>query len=222
MALTDEQAWTLTAAGLIALADGVLKGGEASRILGLVDERLEPAEQDAWIDRLADARALWEHAVALPRLPAERAPQVLHDAWAIALVDGEGSTEEVQVLERIGALLGVDREQLTAWRTAWTTQAGELAQLFETLVASLYRVGEGVVELSARSERVAAGACLQHTTLEGLGTDAEALAALGRPLVRALERGVELQQALASGLDEQRRLLVPSSCPGRAYQIGSV
>src|SRR5699024_1176307 len=99
VALTDEQAWTLTAAGRIALADGVLKGAEARRILGLVDERLEPAEQDAWIDRLADARALWEHAVALPRLPAERAPQVLHDAWAIALVDGEGSTEEVQVLE---------------------------------------------------------------------------------------------------------------------------
>lgn len=137
MALTDEQAWTLTAAGLIALADGVLKGGEASRILGLVDQRLEPAEQDAWIDRLADARALWEYAVALPRLPAERAPQVLQDAWAIALVDGEGSTEEVQVLERIGALLGVDREQLSAWRTAWTTQAGELAQYVAAFAAIL-------------------------------------------------------------------------------------
>src|SRR5574338_454994 len=52
--LTDEQAWTLTSAGLVALADGVLKGGEAGRILALVTEKLAPEDQDVWIDRLSD------------------------------------------------------------------------------------------------------------------------------------------------------------------------
>ncbi|MCY1055403.1 TerB family tellurite resistance protein [Nannocystis sp. SCPEA4] len=137
MALTDEQAWTLTSAGLVALADGVLKGGEASRILALVDAQLAAEQQDLWIDRLADAGALWEYARGLPRPPAERAPQILRAAWSIALVDGEGSSEEVEVLVRLGELFGVGREQLATWRKAWTMEAGELAQYVAAFAALL-------------------------------------------------------------------------------------
>lgn len=137
MALTDEQAWTLTSAGLVALADGVLKGGEASRILALVDAQLAGEEQDLWIDRLSDARALWDHAHGLPRPSPERAPQILHAAWSIALVDGEGSAEEIEVLGRLGDLFAVDREQLTTWRKGWTLEAGELAQYVAAFAAMM-------------------------------------------------------------------------------------
>nr|WP_263429331.1 TerB family tellurite resistance protein [Nannocystis pusilla] len=137
VALTDEQAWTLTSAGLVALADGVLKGGEASRILALVDAQLAAEEQDLWIDRLADAGALWEYTRGLPRPPAERASQILRAAWSIALVDGEGSSEEVEVLARLGELFGVGREQLATWRRTWTAEAGELAQYVAAFAALL-------------------------------------------------------------------------------------
>jgi len=137
VALTDEQAWTLTSAGLVALADGVLKGGEASRILALVGAQLGGEEQDLWIDRLSDAQALWDHARGLPRPARERAPEILHAAWSIALVDGEGSAEEVEVLGRLGELLGVDREQLTTWRKSWTVDAGELAQYVAAFAAMM-------------------------------------------------------------------------------------
>ncbi|MFZ6180434.1 TerB family tellurite resistance protein [Nannocystis pusilla] len=137
MALTDEQAWTLTSAGLVALADGVLKGGEATRILALAHAQLPAEEQDAWIDRFADAGALWEYARGLPRPPADRAADILRSAWSIALVDGEGSAEEAEVLGRVGELLGVDREPLTAWRKAWTAEAGELAQYVAAFAAMM-------------------------------------------------------------------------------------
>lgn len=42
MALTLELEWTLLACGLVALADGVLKGGEASRVLDMVSAALGP------------------------------------------------------------------------------------------------------------------------------------------------------------------------------------
>lgn len=137
VALTDEQAWTLTASGLVALADGVLKGGEAGRILGMVQESLAPAEQDQWIDLLSDAAALWEHARGLPRPAPGRAEGLLRQAWSIALVDGEGSADEVRVLERVAELLDVDREQLTVWRKTWTVQASELAQYIAAFAALL-------------------------------------------------------------------------------------
>lgn len=137
VALTDEQAWTLISAGLVALADGVLKGGEATRILALVDQQLAAEEQDLWIDRLADPKALWEYAHGLPRPPAGQAPEILRAAWSIALVDGEGSAEEVQVLERLAAQIGVEREPLTTWRKSWTAEAGELAQYVAAFAAMM-------------------------------------------------------------------------------------
>lgn len=139
VALTDEQAWTLTASGLVALADGVLKGGEAGRVLGMVQEALGPEEQDQWIDLLADPAALWEHARGLPRPPAASVEGLLRRAWSIALVDGEGSVDEARVLEQVGELLGVDRDVLVVWRKTWTVQASELAQYIAAFAALLLR-----------------------------------------------------------------------------------
>ncbi|HEY8378624.1 MAG TPA: TerB family tellurite resistance protein [Nannocystis sp.] len=138
MALTEEQAWTLTAAGLVALADGVLKGGEAGRILSLVEEKLDPEEQHVWIDLLSDPAGLWERARTLPRPPADRVPEILRVGWSIALVDGEGSSDEIQVLERLGDLLGVERARVTEWRKAWTIQASEIAQYVAHFAAILF------------------------------------------------------------------------------------
>lgn len=135
VALTDEQAWTLTASGLVALADGVLKGGEAGRILGMVQESLAPDEQDQWMDLLSDVGALWQHARGLPRPPAGRVEELLRQAWSIALVDGDGSADEVRVLEQLADLLGVDRDRLTVWRKTWTVQASELAQYIAAFAA---------------------------------------------------------------------------------------
>lgn len=135
MALTDEQAWILTSAGLVALADGVLKGGEAGRILALVEQQLAAEEQDLWIDRLADPKALWEYAHGLPRPAPELAPEILRGAWSIALVDGEGSADEIAVLGRLGELFGVERDQLATWRQAWTMQASEVAQYVAAFAA---------------------------------------------------------------------------------------
>jgi hypothetical protein len=147
VALTDEQAWTLTAAGLVALADGVLKGGEAGRILALVEEQLDAGEQDLWIDRLADPKELWALAGELPRPAPERVPAILRSGWSIALVDGEGSNDEIQVLERLGELLGVERAQLVTWRKAWTIQASEIAQYLAHFAAILlHRRGDAARE----------------------------------------------------------------------------
>lgn len=139
MALTDEQAWTLTASGLVALADGVLKGGEAGRILGMVQESLGPEDQDQWIDLLADPQALWEHARGLKPPPPEHLEGLLRQAWSIALVDGEGSQQEANVLAQIATLVGADLDQLTVWRKTWTVQASELAQHIAAFAALLLR-----------------------------------------------------------------------------------
>lgn len=137
MALTDEHAWTLTASGLIALADGVLKGGEAGRILAMVQESLGPAEQDEWIDMMSDAEALWAYARKLSPPPADKLEGLLRKAWAIALVDGEGSADEIRVLEQVATHLGVERDQLSVWRKTWTVQASELAQYIAAFAAIL-------------------------------------------------------------------------------------
>lgn len=137
--LSNEQAWILTAAGLVALADGVLRGGEAQRILTMVAAALGPEEQDAWLDRLTSRDALWEHAHSLAPPAADEREGLLRAAWSIALLDGEGSADEVQALERLGARFAVTAEELQAWRRSWTAQAGELAQYVAGFAALVQR-----------------------------------------------------------------------------------
>jgi tellurite resistance protein len=137
VALKLELEWTLVACGLVALADGVLKGGEASRVLDMVNAALGPAEQDAWIDLISSREGLLARAQALAPPPAESPERILRRAWSIALVDGEGSLDEARVLEQIGVRLGVERDQVYVWRKLWTSEAIETAGHVATFAALL-------------------------------------------------------------------------------------
>jgi len=127
VALTLELEWTLIACGLVALADGVLKGGEASRVLDMVHAALEPEEQDPWIDLISSREGLLARVEGLALPPAESHERVLRRAWSIALVDGEGSLDEARILEQLGERLGIDRDQVIVWRKLWTSEAIETA-----------------------------------------------------------------------------------------------
>jgi tellurite resistance protein len=137
MALSVELEWTLTACGLVALADGVLRGGEAGRVLDLVHEHLPPADADAWIDRVSSRAALEQHADALPAPPAAAREGILRRAWSMALVDGDGSPDEARALERLGERLGVARDEVTTWRKLWTAEAVETASHVAAFAALL-------------------------------------------------------------------------------------
>lgn len=137
MALTLEQEWTLVACGLVALADGVLRGGEATRVLDLVAAALGPGEEDAWIDLVSSRDALLAHADGLAPAPSDSHERLLRRAWSIALVDGEGSADEARVLEQVGARLGIDRDQVTTWRKLWTSEAIESASHVAAFAALL-------------------------------------------------------------------------------------
>jgi uncharacterized tellurite resistance protein B-like protein len=127
MALTLELEWTLVACGLVALADGVLKGGEASRVLDMVHELCPLAEQDAWIDDISSPGDLQARLESLAPPPRDSQERLLRRAWGIALVDGEGSQAEARVLEQIGERLGVARDDVSTWRKLWTSEAVETA-----------------------------------------------------------------------------------------------
>lgn len=127
MALKQELEWTLVACGLVALADGVLKGGEASRVLDMVHEALPPAERDEWIDLISDRERLLAHVATLKPPPADSHERLLRRAWSIALVDGEGSSDEARVLEQIGERLGIERGHVITLRKLWTSEAIETA-----------------------------------------------------------------------------------------------
>ena len=137
MALTLELEWTLVACGLVALADGVLKGGEASRVLDMVNAALGPEDQDTWIDLISSREGLLARADALARPPDDSPERVLRRAWSIALVDGEGSLDEARILEQLGARLGIERDQVIVWRKLWTSQAIETAGHVATFAALL-------------------------------------------------------------------------------------
>jgi tellurite resistance protein len=137
VALQLELEWTLTACGLVALADGVLKGGEASRVLDMVHEALPPEERDEWIDLISDRQRLLAHAARLAAPPADTHERLLRRAWSIALVDGEGSSDEARVLEQIGERFGIERGQVITWRKLWTSEAIESAGHIATFAALL-------------------------------------------------------------------------------------
>lgn len=149
MALKLELEWTLIACGLVALADGVLKGGEASRVLDMVHEALPPDQQDEWIDLVSDRERLLAHAAKLPTPPPDTREPLLRRAWSIALVDGEGSGDEARVLEQIGERLGLERDQVATWRKLWTSEAIETAGHVASFAALLlHRRGAAAPEPS--------------------------------------------------------------------------
>lgn len=136
MPLSAEQEWMLTAYGLIALADRVLTGNEAARVLGYAKGHLEGEEEFIWMDRLTDLNALQDHFATLST-PDGDARVILEQLWSIALVDGEASMAEVKMLERIGRKLGVKGPDISRWRKDWTNRVIENGDFTARLMAIL-------------------------------------------------------------------------------------
>ncbi|WAS94926.1 hypothetical protein [Nannocystis punicea] len=138
MALTDEQAWILTSVGLIRLADGYpIDRTAANMIFAGVNARLTDEEQDSWIDRLADAPALWEYARALPRPPADRVLEILRAAWSMWMRDSYASSGEAEVLAGLSELFGVG--MLLSWRKTFLLEFGDLEEYLEAFGLMLDR-----------------------------------------------------------------------------------
>ena len=142
MPLDPEQEWTLVACGLLALADHVLTGGEASRLLALVSAYLAPDEQDEWMDKLTDQAALEAHFAQMSAPPEEGHQALLERVWLTALADGEASMSEIRVFEQIGVRLGISAEQLAILRKKWTYQAMEGAEIAAGFLALLLHRGD--------------------------------------------------------------------------------
>ncbi|HFE44712.1 MAG TPA: hypothetical protein ENJ18_04345 [Nannocystis exedens] len=141
MPLTSEQEWTLVSCGLLALADRVLTGGEASRLLAMVESYLDPEEQDRWMDLVADKAALEAHFEQLRPPPAENHLALLERVWGIALADGDASLTEIRVFERIGERLSIEGSQLMVHRKTWTYAAMERSEVVAGFVANLLQRG---------------------------------------------------------------------------------
>jgi len=139
--LTAEQEWTLVSCGLLALADRVLTGGEAARLLAMVESYLDPEEQDLWMDLVADKAALEAHFEQLRAPPAANHLALLERVWAIALADGDASLTEIRVFERIGERLSIDGAQLIVHRKTWTYAAMERAEVVAGFAANLLQRG---------------------------------------------------------------------------------
>lgn len=136
MPLTPEQEWTLVACGLLALADQVLTGGEASRLLTLVDAYLDPEEQDQWMDLVSDRAALEAHFATMERPPGSDHLELLEHVWHVALADGEASLTEIRVFDSVGERLGIPRDQLAVFRKKWTYEAMDDAEI----IAGMFNV----------------------------------------------------------------------------------
>ena len=137
MALSPEQEWTLVGCGLIAHADDVLEVGEWDQILRIVNATLTDEESEDWLARLTDREALEKYFADLePPLPHVR-EELLHKAWRMALADGYGSEVEAAVHDRIAERVGVDSEQVAAWREDWNKRAADCAELVAAFAAAL-------------------------------------------------------------------------------------
>lgn len=210
MPLTPEQEWTLVACGLVAHADGVLKEGECDQVLAMIDERLSPGDQEAWVNLLASREALLEHVKELPPiLPLFHEP-ILERAWAMALADGEVGDTELRVVEEIATMVGADLDDLASWRDQWTAEAALLAEHKASFAALLiHRDGtideaeavryEALLEqMPVSSERRRAFAAFLETppSIDHVGAR---LASLPR------DRRVEVLRAIAPLVDASQR-----------------
>ncbi len=135
MPLSPDQEWILTASAMIAMADRVLKGTEAGRVLAIVNEHVDVAEQDHWMDLLTDLDGLQKHFETLPAPRVKDPEPLLEQVWSMALVDGEASMAEVRIFEKIAGTLNVHPPQANTWRRAWTAAAVESGELQANMVA---------------------------------------------------------------------------------------
>ena len=145
MALTPEQEWTIVACGLIAHADGELTAGECDPVLAASDERLPSDERATWTAILTDGDALERRFQQTPPPLPLFHEELLERAWSIALADGDASEAEHAALVRIAAHIGVDLEELAAWRARWDKAAAELAE-HKACFAALLIHADGTID----------------------------------------------------------------------------
>jgi hypothetical protein len=220
----------LTAYGLIALADRVLTGAEATRVLGYAKGHLEGEEEFKWMDLLTDLDSLQEHFATLTT-PTGNTKRILERLWAIALVDGEASMAEVRMLERIGRKLGAKGPEINTWRKTWTNQVIEegsfIAHFMSIIIpgtgadiraedlAYYEQLIDGLPINLARRKRLLRLLDRPHT-IEKLKTEFQALdderqRELAQAIARQLEKSVHreaatpvlLDLAASAGLSEQ-------------------
>ena len=141
MPLNAEQEWTLVSCGLLALADRTLTGGEAARLLSLVETYLDPEEQDLWMDLVCDKGALEAHFEHMRPPPLEAGLRLLEAVWNTALADGDASLSEIRIFDRIGERLSIEKSQLAVHRKTWTYAAMERAEVIAGFVANLLHRG---------------------------------------------------------------------------------
>ena len=140
MPLTPEQEWTIVACGLVAHADDVLEVGEWDQILRMVDAHLSADESSTWLELVLDRAALEKRFEELqPPLPAF-AEDLLHQAWRMALADGDGSAVEAAVHDRIADHLGIDGDRAAEMRDEWTERAGKRAEVVVAFAAAMANV----------------------------------------------------------------------------------
>ncbi len=135
MPLTPDQEWILTSSAMIAMADRVLKGTEAGRVLAIVNEHVDAEDQDHWMDLLTDLEGLQKHFDTLPAPRVKDPEPLLEQVWSMALVDGEASMAEVRIFEKIAGTLNVHPPKANKWRRAWTATAVESGELQASMVA---------------------------------------------------------------------------------------
>ena len=211
MPLNPEQEWTLVSCGMLALADRVLTGGEAARLLALVESYLDPEEQDLWMDIVCDKSALEAHFEHMKPPPESNHLAVLERVWNVALADGDAALAEIRVFEQIGARLGVAKSQLAVLRKTWTYEAMERSEVIAGFMAILLRQGGDAVSDGERQTyaalvgRLPLSRSRRERILEAIDEPPE-VASLGQMLRRQSKtHQLEALRSIAMEIKDDRR-----------------
>lgn len=211
MPLNPEQEWTLVSCGMLALADRVLTGGEAARLLALVEAYLDPEEQDLWMDIVCDKGALEAHFEHMKPPPESNHLAVLERVWNVALADGDAALAEIRVFEQIGGRLGVATSQLAVLRKTWTYEAMERSEVIAGFMAILMSGGgEGPSDaereaFAALVARLPLSKSRRERMIEALDEPPE-VAALGQMLRRqSKSHQLDALRSIAMEIKDERR-----------------
>lgn len=140
--LTLEEEWVLVVSGLIAHADGVLEAEECDRLLGMLGEEVAGEVYSEWLTFFSDLEAMRRRYDSLHNPTPAAAKDILEQAWAMVLVDGEEAADEVRVLHEIAGRLGIEPKTIEAWRHDWDARLDDFAELVAEL-ASFVLSGTG-------------------------------------------------------------------------------
>ncbi len=169
--------WSLVCSALVAHSDGVLDGEEIERLIAVLDlaDDLDSEAYSEWMTTIGDPARLQKLFDTMAPPPADHHRELLEHAWVMAVADGRRTAEEIAMLDRIAARLGVESVQLEFWRDAWTQAEAELAV---TVALSLGAVLGGGAAPDA-AERPAIEEALWRTPCEADNRDRLVAVAMG-------------------------------------------